>query len=504
MSRFTNYFFNNALKYPNKLAIFCDGDSKTYKELSDMIIKVSNMLIYFGFKNGDKIGVPMNNSIESVVLFFSAAEIGVSIAPFNPSLSDESLKIAFENVNVNGIIARKSFLLKHKLENVLSICLDDDSLENTLSFNDWIKFSNVRPDVNVSDENTLILSLTSGSTGNPKPIDLSQKNKIDRAFSHVKLYSLNSDDIILAATPLYHSLAERLVIMPLLIGATSIVLPRFTPTLWLKCISEQKITFTIAVSAQLSQISQIISSPFSPSVESLRCIVSSSSLLESHVKKVIIDKFNCEFHEIYGTSETSTITNINFKDTFNKFNSVGKPIDGSEIMIVDDNFNKLPIGQVGEIICKSELSFKGYFGMPKMTKDSFLNDYFKTGDMGWIDDEGYLYFVNRKKDIIITGGINVYPSDIESIINNIMGVEESVAFSYPDERLGEVVALAIVLEKNSDLTIKSVKLTCAQKLADFQQPHKIFFLNELPKNSMGKILKSGLYELTRKLGGDLM
>ena len=166
--------------------------------------------------------------------------------------------------------------------------------------------------------------MTSGSTGQPKPINLTQNNKYERAMAHIKLYDITENDRILAATPLYHSLAERLVLLPLLIGATSILLPRFTPSIWLNCVYEQKVTFTIAVTAQLSQIAQLLSSPFVPDISSLRSIVSSSALLEPYVRMELIDKLKCDFHEMYGTSETSTATSINFRESINKQKSVGR------------------------------------------------------------------------------------------------------------------------------------------------------------------------------------
>lgn len=502
MSRFTNYFFENAQKYPDKLAIWCDGKTATYAEFAYMVTRTANMLLAYGIKPGDNIGIPMNNSIESAVLFFSAAEIGASLTPINPTLPTDAIKTAFSSVGVSCIIARKSFFSNYKPEDMICICQDKAGIEGTVPFESWKDYPNTRPNIDVDEESTLILTLTSGSTGEPKPIELSQKNKIDRAFAHVKVYDLTENDRILAATPLYHSLAERLVIMPLLIGATSILLPRFTPNIWLNCIAEQKVTFTIAVSAQLSQVSQLLSSPFLPDIDSMRCMVSSSSLLEPHVKRELIEKLHCEFHEMYGTSETSTVTDINFKETINKANSVGKSFGTAEIKIMDDNCNELPVGKVGEIVCKSQLAFKGYYRMPEKTKSAYTDEYFHTGDLGRVDEDGYLYFCGRKKELIITGGINVYPIDIENSLAKLPGVKECAAFSYPDERLGEVVAVAVVKEENSDLTAKKIQFYCARNLADFQQPHEIFFLEELPKNTMGKMVKWKLYEAVKKNGGN--
>lgn len=501
MSKFTDLFFENVLRTPDKQAIWCDSKTVSYLELAKMVIGIANMLHANGLKKNDIIGIPMNNSIESVALFFAAAELGIALAPINPTLPIDAIKTAFDSVNISCIIARKSFYAHYKPEkSKICFCLDSDTVDGAVFFMRWKEYSTERKNISIEDDSTFILTLTSGSTGEPKPIELSQKNKIDRAFAHVKVYNLKESDRILAATPLYHSLAERLVIMPLLIGATAILLPRFTPNLWLNCIAEQKVTFTIAVSAQLSQVSQLLSSPFLPDIDSLRCLVSSSSLLESHVKKELINKLHCEFHEMYGTSEVSTVTDINFKETIEKTKSVGRCFECAKVKIVDENNNELPIGEVGEILCRSDLAFKGYYNLPDKTKASFTDNYFHTGDLGKVDKDGYLYFCGRKKELIITGGINVYPIDIENCLRKLNGVVECAAFSYPDERLGEIVAVAIVKQPDSNLSEKDVQFYCVKKLADFQQPHKIFFLSELPKNAMGKLIKGKLYEIVKQYG----
>lgn len=499
MSRLTNFFFENAAKQPEKLAIWCDGKTATYGEFASMVCGITNMLLQSGVKTGDRIGIPMNNSIESAALFFAAAEAGYALAPINPTLPAPAIETAFGSVGVSCIIARKSFYSHYKPQGEVCFCLDNAQVAGTIPFDSWKDYSTQRPNIDVEEEATLILTLTSGSTGDPKPIELSQKNKIDRAFAHVKLYGLTENDRILAATPLYHSLAERLVIMPLLIGATAILLPRFTPNIWLNCIAQQQVSFTIAVSAQLSQVSQLLSSPFMPDIQSLRCLVSSSSLLEPHVKRELIEKLHCQFHEMYGTSEVSTATNINFTQVSHKTKTVGKCLEESQIRIVDDAGKELPVGEVGEITVKSLLAFKGYYGMPEKTAAAYTADgFFHTGDLGKVDEDGYLYFCGRKKELIITGGINVYPPDIEECLQKIPGVAECAAFAYPDERLGEIVAVAIVKAEGVELTTKAVQFHCARNLADFQQPHKIFFLAELPRNAMGKLVKGKLYETVKK------
>lgn len=507
-SQLADLFYQNASGMPEKQAVWCDGKTVTYKEMADLVSRYSNFLVSKGVQFGDHIAIPMNNSIESVALFFTAADLGVCLVPLNPTLPLESIKVAMQSGDMKHLIARKSFLSDcEKKGGVdvpgITVCLDGD-YEGAYSFSEVETMPTTRPACeHVNGDESLILTMTSGSTGTPKPIDISQQNKVDRSMAHIRVYGLTKEDRILAATPLYHSLAERLVILPLILGATSILLPRFTPALWLKCAAEQKPTFTIAVSAQLAQILELLKQNNTEGIDSFRSIVSSSALLEEKVKMELIDKLHCEFHEMYGTSETSTITDICFQTAPNKQKSVGYPFDEAKVRILfDDEERDCVVGEVGEIACKSKLTCKGYYKMDNMMQLAMVDDYFRTGDLGYVDEDGYLYFAGRKKELIITGAINVYPNDIDMVVRQIPEVEECAAFSYPDDRLGEVVALAVVRKDDCELTERTIKTYCARNLADFQQPHKIFFVDALPKNAMGKLMRNSILEQIRLSGLD--
>lgn len=512
-SKLANLFYKNAEETPNKLAIWCDGKTATYKEMADLVSRYSNLLLSQGAVYGDHIAIPMNNSIESVALFFSAADLGVCVVPLNPSLPLEAVKSAMQAGDIKHIIARSSFFSDCTKSGGLdipgfAICLDKE-YEGTVPFSKINEMSTERPETgfDIKGDESLILTMTSGSTGNPKPIDISQDNKYERAMAHIRVYNITKEDSILAATPLYHSLAERLVILPLILGATSFLLPRFTPAIWLKCVEEQKPTFTIAVSAQLAQILELLKKPEAPTITSFRSIVSSSALLEASVKYELIALLKCEFHEMYGASEVSTVTDICFQNAQDKQKSVGNPFDEAQIKILRDESEsdfdtECKPYEVGEIAVKSKLQCKGYYKQESMMQTAMFGDYFRTGDLGYLDEDGYLYFSGRKKELIITGAINVYPHDIDVVIGQLPEIEECAAFSYPDDRLGEVVALAIVPKEDYDINLRAIKTFCARNLADFQQPHKIFIVDKLPKNTMGKLQRMSILNYVRESGLD--
>jgi len=504
-SRLANLFYENAQATPDKLAIWCDGKTLTYKGMAELVSRYSNLLLGLGAVYGDHIAVSMNNSIESVALFFSAADLGLCVVPLNPSLPLEAVKAAMEAGDIKHVIARSAFFADCERNGGLSVpgfalCLDKE-YPGTTSFEKINEMPTDRPEIaqDIDGSESLILTMTSGSTGTPKPIDISQNNKYDRSIAHIRVYKITKEDRILAATPLYHSLAERLVILPLILGATSILLPRFTPAIWLKCVEEQKPTFTIAVSAQLAQILELLKQqPEKHEITSFRSIVSSSALLEASVKQELIEILHCEFHEMYGASEVSTVTDICFQDAKDKQSSVGKPFAEAQIRILRENESDYDTdcapGEVGEIAVKTKLQCKGYYKQDAMMEAAMFGEYFRTGDLGYLDEDGYLYFSGRKKELIITGAVNVYPNDIDMVIKRLPEVEECAAFAYPDDRLGEVVALAVVPKEDHEINLRSLRTYCARNLADFQQPHKIFIVDKLPKNTMGKLQRMAIID----------
>lgn len=512
-SRLASLFYDNARKTPDKLAVWCDGKTATYHEMANLVSRYSNFLLGQGVVYGDHIAIPMNNSVESVALFFSAADLGLCVVPLNPSLPLEAVKSAMQAGDIKHVIARSSFFTACEKSGGLDIprvavCLDKE-YPGTVPFAKINEMSAERPDTDhdIKGDESLILTMTSGSTGSPKPIDISQDNKYERSMAHIRVYNITKEDRILAATPLYHSLAERLVILPLILGATSILLPRFSPALWLECVEEQKPTFTIAVSAQLAQILELLKQPDAPAITSFRSIVSSSALLEASVKYELIDLLKCEFHEMYGASEASTVTDICFQNAKDKQNSVGRPFDGAQIRILRDESESdfdtdCAPGEVGEIAVKSKLQCKGYYKQDAMMRAAMFGDYFRTGDLGYLDEDGYLYFSGRKKELIITGAVNVYPHDIDAVIGRLPEVEECAAFAYPDARLGEIVAIAVVPKEDHEINLRALKTYCARNLADFQQPHKIFVVDKLPKNTMGKLQRMAIYDYIRTSGFD--
>lgn len=480
-----NEIRNQAKHYPEKIAIksIPDQFSLNYTDLVRAVEAFANTLSKIGVKRNTHVITTLHNGIGCVISMLAIADLGAVWVPLMPNIKTNALEKAISSTDSNFII--KTEEKEHNIERLHSITIPDINL--------LIK-KNLPKEYIPSDdtESAYILTMTSGSTGDPKPIIFSQRTKINRAKAAREIYKITESDIILIGTPMYHSLAQRLTFLPLTIGATAIIAGNFKPDTWIKTIEEEKISFTISVS---NQIERIVKEPdISKKLATLRSIVSSSAPLSENSKTEILSKIKCSLHECYGTSELGTVTDIILKNNNPFNNSVGKKIPNTEILIFDKNLDSLPENKIGEIAVKSSMVFLGYYKKEEITKKSFHNGYFLTGDIGYLDQNGYLYYTGRIKEIIISSGINIYPKDIEEVIDKHPDIIESAAFGVPHDGFGEIVLCAII-PKSKNISKKEIRKLCQENLLTHQVPFDFIFIDKLPKNTLGKILRK---DLTKK------
>ncbi len=491
----------------NKVALKIDHRQWSFKQLYQAVCDQEQRFIQAGLQSGDTLVAVLPNGWHSVLVLLTAAKMQLTIAPLPMSCTAQAFKTACQRISATAAVLWRP--LKGELVAdgnelfYLYAYSDDESINQAITSIAPVLLA--REQINqsdlISEDAPFILTMTSGSTGDPKPIALSQRTKYLRAWSAINLYGVTENDTTLIATPLYHSLAQRLLLVSLLSAGTLVLLPKYTQEQWLRTIGQERVTFTIAVSSQLKPLinTQYSKSELANKLASLRVLVSSSALIEQSVKQQLLNVLQCEFHECYGASEVAVVTNIKFSKQ-SPVGSVGKPIDGVTVKVCDDTGNSVAANTVGEICVKSPLVFSGYYQLPDKTQASFKNNYFKTGDLGYFDEQGYLYFSGRKKEIIITGGINVYPEDVEQAINGLDSVIEAAAFPMPDEQLGEIVAVAVVLTSGEAANSTALSMALIDQLADFQLPRQWFFVDELPKSALGKLQRYRLaeYYLTKQ------
>lgn len=506
MSRIAGAFFRVADETPTRTALIFERRRLSFAELARLAARWSTALARNGVCRGDRIGVILPNGVDFVALILASADLGTALAPLNVSHPPDAIRKAFVASGVRHVIGLGSTLdllaeartTDFGFADGLWLAVDESKCVRTLR--ELLASTPPEPPAVLqgTDDDALILTMTSGSTGDPKAIVLTQRTKWNRAQAAIELYGVTERDVTLAATPLYHSLAERLVLIPLLTGGTSVLMRGFTAGEWLRTAQEQGVTFTIAVSSQLSQIADELERDGRSVGAALRCVVSSSAPIDTATKLKLLNHLHCDFHECYGTSEIAIATNLDSRNSAAKLSSVGKPAPGVDIKILNEDDEPLSVGEPGEIVCSTPMLFGGYLDRPDLTRRSMWGDYFRTGDIGRMDEDGYLHFLGRKKEIIISGGINIYPTDVEAALAEHPSVAESAAFALPDSKLGEVLAVALVPRDADKFDLRSLRFHCAKRLADYQQPRKFYVLPSLPKNPMGKIMKQALVS---KFGG---
>jgi len=501
-------YFRKVVKIaPEKTALIVEDVEITYSELLSQSDSLASGFKALGIEKGDHVAVVLPNGFEFVLTMLAAAKLGVVIVPYHLSFPIKQYQASFANTKIKHLIIWHAILSDLTssdyvdLEQLQRVICVGGQLDGWANFSDAIMQHKHLPisysaSESVDPKTPFIITLTSGSTGNPKPIVLSQEIKILRAKQAIQLYSVTSKDVIQVATPLYHSLAERLVFVALLSGACCVLMPHFSAKEWVKKARFYATSFSILVSSQLKQIIPIASAE---PLSSLRCLVSSSELLDIVTRKRLVESFSCEIHECYGTSEVAIASNLCLRSSkeysadlsLNRSKgisqSIGKAVSGTVIRVVDNSGNELSNGEVGEIVCTAKTAFLGYLNDTRMTNEKFFGCFFRTGDMGKFDQQGFLYFIGRESDIIISGGINIYPKDIEDAVLLSNTVSEVCVVPKVDKMLGEVPIALIVKHPNYDLDKKELRVLCATELADYQQPRDFILVDNLIKNEVGKI-----------------
>ncbi len=496
-------FFNNVRRFPNRTALWFGGEPLLYKELGRDVRRICLLLKDMGVSSGSHVVILLDNSVEFVVAMLALAELEATLVPLSTSLGAAAIRTAVASTSSEFVLGKHSSLLKQFKQPeafggiVRRRCMSvGREVEGCRYYGEAIQFDEDSFELGQTPcraDQSYILTMTSGSTGSPKPIVFTQQTKVDRAMMGAKdLYGLSDDDVIITASPMYHSLGQRLVLLPLMMGGTSVIVPKFTVASWLESVSRYGVTFTIAVSSHLEML---VASPRLSNFDlsSLRTIVSSSALLRDDVKAQCIEKLGCDFHECYGTSEIGIGTNLSPEDCKHRLNSVGRALPYVSLKIMTSEKQECAVGQVGEIACKTKTHFAGYFNNPKATSESVVDGYFYTGDLGYVDEDGYLYLCGRKKELIIVGGTNVYPNDVEDVLNQHPDVKDCAVIGVDDSYFGECI-LAVIVWREATGSVRDLQRLCSLELADYQQPMAYEVLTELPRNGLGKLMKHKLKE----------
>jgi acyl-CoA synthetase (AMP-forming)/AMP-acid ligase II len=499
----------NAARYPDKLALVAEEVSYTWKAFDDRITRLSNAFLSNGLECGDRVAVLLSNCIEYMEIYFAAARAGVIVVPLNYRLTANEIAELLQHAEPKLFILGHEYLEQARaLESLIPTLeerwvIGEHKLSKALSYSQIIDESQSSPVHTKTDEHdTLAIFYTSGTTGLPKGAMVSHYNLEMNGYNQLIADGSKSDDINLVATPIYHMGAVFMAVTYMMLGCTQLILPKFEPKAWLRAIQDSGATVSLLIPTMINAV--LNDENFDQyDLGRLRLIFYGGGPMPAAVLERAIDKLKCGYTQGYGLTETLEATFLVAEDHIlngseeqqRRLNSAGREAVGAEIRIADDNGIELGEGEIGEILIKSRSVISGYWNMPELNEEVIRNGWFYTGDMGYLDAKRYLYVVDRKKDMVISGGVNIYTKEIEGVLYQHPAVLEAAVIALPDDEWGEVVTAVVVKKTGLSLTGDELVEQCKAKLASYKKPRKLYFLDDLPKNPSGKILKRDLRAL---------
>ncbi len=470
----------------SKIALRDTDKEYSYQYLLEKIDAWASLLL-ISTRERPRVAVLSDSILDSVIISIAVAKINAVCVPTNPQMTSEQLTAGWLATDVNIVVYQSKYANKIAVVNISPFIAIESTDKKVSNKTESLDCERVQSWCSESD---FLITLSSGSTGDPKPIVITQEMKALRAQQTSSLYQLNAQDVVLCVSPFFHSLGQRLVFVPLLLGASLVYLEKFSPKKWLEQVQRCQVSFVISVASHLYALKSSLLGE-ADQLKSLKTIVSSSAPIDAQFKEKIFAAIGCDFHEIYGATEVAIATNLSPQHAATKFTTVGLACEQVEIKILNDASNVVETGTVGQIAVHSPLVFSNYYKRSDLTKAAFNGEYFLTGDLGFIDTEGFLTYVGRQKDIIISGGINIYPKDVEKIISQHSEIEQVAVIGVCDDLLGEVIVAVCVAKFDSEIE-SDLHRMCRKGLASYQRPLKYFFVEALPLTATGKVSKKAL------------
>ncbi|MFB5196399.1 long-chain-fatty-acid--CoA ligase [Neobacillus sp. KR4-4] len=496
----------NARKFPELLAIECEGRSYTYRQFNEEVNQLANGLLKQGVNKGDKLALMMKNSDHFVFTFFAAAKIGAIAVPINFRLTASEVHYILDQSDTSLVVCDKEFepiiaAAKQDTDVRLVITVGEPEITGNYSYQGILSENDMEPDVEVSEQDDLEILYTSGTTGRPKGalFDHSQIFKVGIAV--VINMGIRQHERILHLAPLFHSAQLNLfLISGVALGATHIIHRDFHPVKTLQAIQEHKITHLFAVPAMYNFLLQVPNAA-DYDLSSIKRVGYGAAPMAPELVKKSIQLFKTEqFYNLCGLTEAGP-GGILLDPEGHKLHlgKGGKPIFLTETRVINEEGKDVLPGVIGEFIVRSDMVMKEYYKKTEETKSTLKNGWLYTGDLATIDEEGYITLVDRKKDMIISGGENVYSVEVESVLFEHPNVLDAAIIGLPDEVWGEAVCAIIVPKEGTEIDELELKSFCRQKLAGYKVPRRIFIEKELPRNASGKVLKYQLRERMRNV-----
>jgi len=486
---------------PEKVFLFSEADGRrfTYAEFDAAVSRAARLLASHGVSKGETVSLLMPNSPEYLLAYFACWRLGALAGPINSLLKADEISYVISNSEAKALLVHSDFL-----STIESIRSDLVALQSVIHFDDEAhatrehgETQNAVPDPDLSKDDEAIIIYTSGTTGKPKGCVLTHGNIMANAKQISEWLGFTERDRLLTVMPLFHMNAVSVTTMAALYaGGSTIVSPKFSASRFWQIVSDYQITSFGSVATMLSMLLSTYPDgvPSGLKTEQLRFAMCGSAPVPAEVLKRFEETFDCLVIEGYGLSESTCRSTFNPPDERRRPGSCGLPI-GNEMRVVDEEDTEVPDGTLGEIVLRGENILKGYYKNPEATAVSFRNGWFHTGDIGFRDTDGFFYIVDRKTDMIIRGGENIYPREIDEVLYQHPAVAIAATVGVPDRLYGEEVAAFIVTREGASISEEELMSFCREKLADFKCPKTIRFVKEIPKGPTGKLLKRELVKL---------
>jgi len=491
----------NAQKYGDKEALVFGDERVSHVELNDRVNRLANGLLAAGMRPGDHCAVMSANSIEFVETLLALSSIGATFVCINTLLTAKEIHYIVEHSDSRGLIVEHEFA-----DRVASVLDDLPALDAKLLFciggsherfrpfeEAWSEDAS-SPGVEVAETSLMRLAYTSGTTGMPKAAMITHRSEVLMFFQFGVEFGLSDEDRMLIAGPMHAIGPFVFSLMALYFGQTLVLLRKFDAERVLQTITDEKITASFMVPTMYNLILAI---PIEErraryDVSSLRILASGSAPRHTRTRELMFEYFEgTNMFDGYGSTEGGLNTALKQRDQIRKITTVGQPVIGSEVKVVDPvTCEEVAVGEIGELWVRGLSLASGYYDNPEATAENFLEDgWFRTGDLGFLDDEHFFSLVDRKNDVIISGGTNVYPTEVEQVLYEHPKVHEAVVIGVPDPKWGEAVKARVVPKEGVEVTPEELAEFCRERLAGHKRPKTIDLVDQLPKNAAGKILR---------------
>jgi long-chain acyl-CoA synthetase len=479
-----------AAEHGDRTAFKLDDIELSYAMLDEASARVAALLKEKGLEPGDRVGLMLPNVPYFPAVYYGILRAGGVVVPMNVLLKEREVNFYLGDSGAKILFAWHDFAADAEAgaadAGAECILVKPGEFEQLLVAQE--------PDRELADrsgEDTAVILYTSGTTGKPKGAELTHDNLYRNcSMTSVTLGAFSHEDVLLGALPLFHSFGQTCTMNSAVsVGATVTMIPRFDPDKALEMLSRDRVTVFMGVPTMYNAMLHAEGAD-AADASTLRLCMSGGAAIPVELIRGFEKKFDCAILEGYGLSETSPVASFNHPNRERKPGSIGTPIQGVEMQVWDDEGRQLPQGEVGEIVIRGHNVMKGYWERPEATAEAIdSNGWFRTGDMAKVDEDGYFFIVDRKKDLIIRGGYNVYPREVEEVLYEHPAVQEAAVVGVPDESLGEEVGAAVVLKQGESLQASELKAYMKEQVAAYKYPRKIWFVDELPKGPTGKILK---------------